>query len=146
MKCNQCEAAMINGVYCHESGCPNQDKKYNAESESWESVFECSECGSEYDSAESAGECCQSGFDYVMESIDLEDEDEDEDEETPLYDVFIRSWWTRDESTGKLLAYPGDKSYIAYGVTWATARVMCKEYNESHNPGELSIKAEFESQ
>ena len=26
MTCNQCEACMINGVYCHETGCPNQDK------------------------------------------------------------------------------------------------------------------------
>ena len=24
--CNQCEAAMINGVYCHETGCPNRHK------------------------------------------------------------------------------------------------------------------------
>jgi len=23
MRCNQCEAMMINGVFCHETGCPN---------------------------------------------------------------------------------------------------------------------------
>jgi len=23
MKCNQCNATMINGVFCHELGCPN---------------------------------------------------------------------------------------------------------------------------
>lgn len=131
-KCNQCDSTTVNGVYCHESGCPNQDKKYNHESESWESVYTCAECGSEYDSAESAGECCQ--------TLEIEEE------ETPLYDVFIRSWYTRDESTGKLLNYPGDKNYIAYGVTFSTARIICSEYNESHDPGELSIKAEFESQ
>jgi hypothetical protein len=26
MTCNQCCAAMIQGVYCHETGCPNQHK------------------------------------------------------------------------------------------------------------------------
>lgn len=25
-KCDQCEALMINGVYCHEHGCPNKWK------------------------------------------------------------------------------------------------------------------------
>jgi hypothetical protein len=24
--CNQCEAMMINGVFCHETGCPNKNK------------------------------------------------------------------------------------------------------------------------
>lgn len=23
MKCDQCDSATINGVYCHEHGCPN---------------------------------------------------------------------------------------------------------------------------
>lgn len=26
MSCNQCEALMINGIYCHETGCPNANK------------------------------------------------------------------------------------------------------------------------
>lgn len=25
-RCDQCEAAMINGVFCHEIGCPNARK------------------------------------------------------------------------------------------------------------------------
>lgn len=25
-RCNQCQAATINGVYCHEHGCPNRHK------------------------------------------------------------------------------------------------------------------------
>ena len=33
MRCDSCEALMINGVYCHELGCPNAATK-------------CSECGS----------------------------------------------------------------------------------------------------
>ncbi len=26
-KCDQCVAVMINGVYCHEHGCPNVRRK-----------------------------------------------------------------------------------------------------------------------
>ncbi len=135
MKCNQCNPVMINGVFCHESGCPNQGKKWNNDTQEFMTVYACQECGSEYFYPESIESCCQPI-----------EEEEEEEEETPLYDVFIRSWYTRDEKTKKLLNYPGDKKYIAWGVTWATARLMCSEYNESHDPGELSIKAEFESQ
>lgn len=28
VKCDQCQAFMINGLLCHESGCPNTHKKY----------------------------------------------------------------------------------------------------------------------
>jgi hypothetical protein len=133
IKCNQCNPSVINGVFCHESGCPNQGKKYNPESESWDEIFTCSECGSKYTDSELAGECCT-----FME--------EEEEEETPFYDVFIRSWYTRDEKTGELLNYPGDKKYIAEGVDIFHAREICKLYNDNNDPGELSIKAEFESQ
>jgi hypothetical protein len=34
-RCDQCEAAMINGVFCHEAGCPNRYKVYDAEEERW---------------------------------------------------------------------------------------------------------------
>lgn len=27
-RCNQCEALVINGVFCHEHGCPNERKKF----------------------------------------------------------------------------------------------------------------------
>ncbi len=29
---------MINGVFCHETGCPNTHKVYDSESEEWVSV------------------------------------------------------------------------------------------------------------
>lgn len=29
--CNQCEALMINGVFCHETGCPNSRKVWDDE-------------------------------------------------------------------------------------------------------------------
>jgi hypothetical protein len=28
MHCDQCEAARINGIFCHETGCPNQKKTW----------------------------------------------------------------------------------------------------------------------
>lgn len=31
--CDQCDAAMINGVFCHETGCPNQHKEWEQEQE-----------------------------------------------------------------------------------------------------------------
>lgn len=27
MSCNQCQALMVNGIYCHETGCPNAKKQ-----------------------------------------------------------------------------------------------------------------------
>ena len=38
LRCNSCEALMINGVFCHETGCP----------ESWRGVRECPWCGREF--------------------------------------------------------------------------------------------------
>lgn len=40
--CKSCEALMINGVYCHETGCPDSDKDANGEYRS----RECPWCGS----------------------------------------------------------------------------------------------------
>lgn len=38
-QCTACEAAVINGVYCHEQGCP----------EAWrDEVRECGWCGAEF--------------------------------------------------------------------------------------------------
>lgn len=48
MKCNQCTASMINGIFCHEAGCPN-----------FVNVYTCAECGSEYSEIESVESCCQ---------------------------------------------------------------------------------------
>jgi hypothetical protein len=35
VRCDQCEAAMINGVFCHETGCPNTHKVWNSEEGRW---------------------------------------------------------------------------------------------------------------
>lgn len=37
--CDSCEALMINGVYCHETGCPEAWRDYDRE---------CEECGCPY--------------------------------------------------------------------------------------------------
>ncbi len=47
MKCDQCEAMMIQGVFCHETGCPNQRKRWDPDSQQWRAVRECFECGYE---------------------------------------------------------------------------------------------------
>ena len=35
IKCDQCTAAMINGVFCHETGCPNRHKDWDPEEGCW---------------------------------------------------------------------------------------------------------------
>ena len=45
MRCDQCEACMINGVFCHETGCPNSSKRYDADSDTWIKQRKCFECG-----------------------------------------------------------------------------------------------------
>lgn len=37
--CNSCEAMMINGMYCHEHGCPDAWRDY---------IRECEWCGSDF--------------------------------------------------------------------------------------------------
>lgn len=53
--CNQCEALVINGIFCHEHGCPNEHKKWDNESEEWKSLIECPECGCDVEEGET---CC----------------------------------------------------------------------------------------
>lgn len=73
--------------------------------------------------------------------------DSDYAESQKEYDVFVRDWWRYEDTkyTGRrIVPGPGEKTYIAYGLTLAEARRACKEYNNTHEPGELSRKAEFE--
>lgn len=58
-KCNQCDSMVINGIYCHETVCPNTDKKWVEDEGEWVSVYNCPECGSEYDNPEDSWNCCQ---------------------------------------------------------------------------------------
>jgi hypothetical protein len=48
MLCNQCEALVINGVLCHETGCPN----------AWKRKRECKECGTTFVPGNRYQDCC----------------------------------------------------------------------------------------
>lgn len=43
MNCDQCEMLSINGVPCHERGCPNKDSRWDGEQ--WIKQRVCFECG-----------------------------------------------------------------------------------------------------
>lgn len=43
--CDQCQAAVINGVFCHEAGCPNHGKTWDPLREQWVLYVPCPECG-----------------------------------------------------------------------------------------------------
>jgi hypothetical protein len=43
--CNQCEMLSINGIACHETGCPNSRKTWIADRGEWVLFLKCSVCG-----------------------------------------------------------------------------------------------------
>lgn len=57
--CSQCQAAMINGVYCHEAGCPEAWRDYHVD---------CSECGCEFKPNARHQTVC---IDCQIESVDI---------------------------------------------------------------------------
>ena len=65
-----------------------------------------------------------------------------------LYDVFVRDWWKPNPArpNGREPYAGAPRRYLARGVTVEEAREMCKEYNDGHDPGPWSRKAEFERQ
>src|SRR5258708_4363671 len=81
--CDECEALMIQVVFCHETGCTNQRKRY-VDGE-WVLVLKCRECGC--DARE--GEICCGGdeFEGELEQADFERslEEEAEDDEDGCY-------------------------------------------------------------
>lgn len=52
VSCNQCQMLSINGTPCHETGCPNEGKRW--EDGEWVRYVECFECGFDV----RAGEAC----------------------------------------------------------------------------------------
>lgn len=65
---------------------------------------------------------------------------------TQYYNVFHRTWWRSNPSwpNGREPG-AGKRTYLARHVTYEDARAIAKQYNDTHNPGKLSRKAEFES-
>ncbi len=54
MACDQCSAARVNGVFCHETGCPNGRKTWVAD-RGWVKFMECWNCGCEVEVGGSCG-------------------------------------------------------------------------------------------
>lgn len=59
MQCDQCEAARINGVFCHETGCPNGKKTW-VPGRGWVRFVACFECGCDVELGEACD--CQEVF------------------------------------------------------------------------------------
>ena len=62
------------------------------------------------------------------------------------FKCFTRTWWRRNPawSGGREPDASGRKTTIAKRVqTEEEARAICKQYNDSHEPGFLSRKAEY---
>jgi hypothetical protein len=57
-KCDQCDSVTVNGIYCHEHGCPNRNSRWDAENKRWVKQYECRRCGGKVDIGDS---CCYSG-------------------------------------------------------------------------------------
>lgn len=47
MRCDQCQMLSINGVPCHETGCPNSRSTWIESRGEWVKFVECRECGSD---------------------------------------------------------------------------------------------------
>lgn len=56
MHCDQCEMVSVNGIACHERGCPNAGARWDAETERWVKQHTCFFCGYPVDEGEM---CCQ---------------------------------------------------------------------------------------
>jgi hypothetical protein len=71
------------------------------------------------------------------------------------YRVFVRNWWRWESayglpnaaSRGRLVPDPGArKTTLATRCTEQEAQAICRRYQETHTPGPLSRKAEYESE
>lgn len=74
-QCDQCKAAMIQGVFCHESGCSNRNKTWVADRGEWFLFLKCRECGCDVEEGEMCGCCPQTGM----------EEENDDDDQTSVF-------------------------------------------------------------
>jgi hypothetical protein len=63
------------------------------------------------------------------------------------YRTFIRSWYRYERGPfgRRLVPGAGPKTAVDSGLTYSEAQRACAAYNDSHKPGPLSRKMEFES-
>jgi hypothetical protein len=60
MHCDQCQMVSINGVPCHEIGCPNMRSRWDSAEETWTKQRKCFTCGFTVDVDDP---CCNAPFD-----------------------------------------------------------------------------------
>jgi hypothetical protein len=61
-----------------------------------------------------------------------------------MYTCFHRTWWKKNPAfPGGKEPHAGRKTFIATAQTIEGARAICRAWNDQHNPGPLSRKAEF---
>ena len=60
-----------------------------------------------------------------------------------MYRVFTRNWWRIEKNGQKVPAYGARKYTLHYTDSEIEACAYCKEYNDTHDPGPLSRKAEY---
>ncbi len=77
-RCNQCEALVINGVYCHETGCPNSKKTWVAERGEWVLFVECWNCGCDVEKGTFCDCVLDEEFLGYGNDVDIEDSEESE--------------------------------------------------------------------
>lgn len=61
VKCDQCEMLSINGTATHETGCPNQNSRWDADRQDWVKQRRCGECGMDVDADDP---CCSAEPDF----------------------------------------------------------------------------------
>lgn len=74
MRCESCQVLYVNGVRCHETGCPDAWK---------DEVRECKECGGEFEPSASRQQTCSEECVAAYEGAEYRpgDGEEGEDEE-----------------------------------------------------------------
>jgi len=161
--CDSCNAAMINGVYCHEIGCP----------ESWKDADglgrprECKWCGRTFRPESPHQECCDdsccaayNGWPDPNEPEEEEPEEEDEmeederDIEEQLLDIKgVEPWHAYVlacliENVLEPDEFPSAKAWIkqCYNKPWTEELVMCaaNEIIGGHGVESIGINGEWD--
>lgn len=62
-----------------------------------------------------------------------------------MFNTFTRTWWQFNKDyPGGLEPCPGERTYLESFDSEREARAFCREWNENHEPGPLSLKCEYE--
>jgi len=66
-------------------------------------------------------------------------------EESKMFRTFTRTWWKENKSwPNGLEPEAGTAHYHGRYENEKDARAACKQWNDTHDPGRLSIKMEYE--